>query len=880
MKNYRKYLPYAAAVALFAIITLIYFKPLLSGKELRQDDIARHKALSKEIADHREKYNEEPLWTNSMFGGMPAYQVSTIYPGNWLSSIDKVFKLWLPHPGGYLFLYCLGFFVLLLCLRMPPWLSVIGGLAYGLSSYFLIIIEAGHNSKANALGYLPALIGGIILLFNGYRWLGFSVTALFTALELNANHVQISYYGYLLIAFLIAGYFITAFKEKKFAAFAMALGLFLVATLIGLLPNAGSLLTTAEYGKYSTRGKSELSIKSTLKKSSVGLDGRETAPEVPASEALKERYERNTTTGLDADYATQWSYGIGETFTFLIPDFKGGASAAIQSSGPSVLKKVNPNYREMVANSSAYFGDQPFTSGPVYIGAIIVFLALLAMFIVKHRIKWPVFLATVLTVMLGWGSNFMGLTDFFMHYVPGYNKFRAVSMIMVVAELTLPLLAIMAVRELVTIKSWKDKIRLRLIKKDVELRKLVFISVAVTAGFCLIGYLAPDVVNNFQAAGEEEQMVNEYIRAGYPENEVRANIAELMPQIETARKAIFRSDALRSGIFILLGFAAIWLLMTGKIKKELFYASLGFFIVVDLWTVDTRYLNERSFVAKNMGIQHLADKSSADEEILRDTTLHFRVLNLDRNYWNEASTSYYHKAVGGYHGAKLKKIDELRSFHIDREMDRFYKEANKALGSDSARKQLLAGLQVINMLNTRYLLLPGGEKFDEMALLNTEANGNAWFIRDLFAVADADDEILGLGKLNTKQQAITRESHVKEHSLKSSYAADGVIKLTAYRANQLNYTYSSSSPGFIVFSEIYYPEGWNAYIDDKPVPHIPVNYVLRGMQVPAGDHRIEFRFEPKTYATGNSIALAGSIILILAVGAGFYLHRRNNVIVS
>jgi hypothetical protein len=882
METYRKYLPHAAAVVLFALITLIYFRPLLGEKELRQEDIARHKGMSKEIADHRAQHGEEPLWTNSMFGGMPAYQISAKYPGNWLGPIDNAMKLWLPHPGGYLFLYCLGFFILLLCLRISPWISIIGALAYGLSSYFLIIIEAGHNSKANALGYLPALIGGVILLFNGWRWLGFSITAFFTALELNANHVQISYYGYILIGFLLAGYFIYMLKEGNLKKYFTALVLFIVATLIGLLPNAGNLLTTAEYGRYSTRGPSELSIKSTLKINKIGLDEEGGSKQVSLDNSpLKEHYEKNTTTGLDADYATQWSYGIGETFTFLIPDFKGGPSAAIQNAGgPNALKKVDPDYRQMVAGSNAYFGDQPFTSGPVYIGAIVVFLAVLGMFIVKHRIKWPLFLATVLTVALSWGNNFMELTSFFLHYVPGYNKFRAVSMILIVAELTLPLLAVLAIRDLVAANGMDQRIRLRLLKRDIKLKRVLYISAGITAGFCLIGYLAPDVVNNFQARGEEEELVQQYIRAGYPESEVRQNLSGFMPQLEIARKAIFRSDAIRSVIFIALAFAVIWLLLTRRIKQELFFLTIGFFIVVDLWTVDTRYLNAKSFVPKDMGMQEIVEKSAADEEILADKTPNFRVLNLDPSYWNEASTSYYHKSIGGYHGAKLKKIEELRQFHLDPEIKKFYKDAGKAIGSDSLRRQLLSSLQVINMLNTRYLILPGGEGSGEMALLNTEANGHAWFIRELIAVPDADDEILALGKISTKTQAVTREKFARENGLKERYNDSGRISLIGYKANQLNYEVNASEPGFVVFSEIYYPEGWNAYVDGKLQSHIPVNYVLRGMEVAAGIHKIEFRFEPATYKLGNSVALAGSILLLVASGLGVYLHRRNNVIVS
>jgi len=877
----KKYLPHLAAIVIFAVVTLIYFRPLLSGKELRQGDITRHKSMSKEIVDYREKYNAEPLWTNSMFGGMPAYQISTLYPGNWLNHLDAAFKLYLPHPGGYLFLYCLGFFVLLLCLEVNPWLATLGGLAYGLSSYFLIVIEAGHNSKANALGYLPMVLGGVVLLFRQRYWAGLALTALATGMELNANHVQISYYGYILIGFVILGYFVAAVKSGSLLHFGKALGLFVAATLIGLLPNAGNLTLTNEYGKYSTRGKSELTIKANLKKNQTLDEARSGNDAVSAAEPIKEQYERNTTSGLDQDYATQWSYGVGETFSFLIPDFKGGASNPIRSAYPEALKKVNPDFREQVASSNAYFGDQPFTSGPVYIGAIVMFLALLGMFTIKNPLKWPLFFATVLTVALGWGSNFMPLTDFFMHYVPGYNKFRAVSMTLVIAELTLPLMAILAIHEALAVKNWETKLKLSLLKREVSLKKLVLITAGVVGGFCLLGYLAPDMVNSFRAGSEEAIMINEAVRSGASRAEVEPYVAELMPQIEIARKAIFKADAMRSFIFIALAFVLLYLYFTNKIKRELFLGTLGLFIVIDLWTVDTRYLNNDSFVTKEQNRQMLVEKTAADEEILRDTDPNYRVLNLTTGPWQDATTSYYHKSVGGYHGAKLKKYQELIDFVLDKEINYLFKNGNQLFGSDSVRQALLGSLGALNMLNTRYIILPGGGQ-DRQALVmkNSQANGNAWFVKNVIPMVDADEELLALRKLDSKTTAITRQTNAQLAPFKNQYAGDGQIKLVSYKPNELVYESQAPSDGFAVFSEIYYPEGWNAYLDGKPTPHIATNYVLRGMPVPAGNHKIEFRFEPASYANSNKLAMAGSLLLVLTVAAGLYFNRKKNVIVS
>ncbi len=866
--TYKKYLPYAAAIVLFAVITLIYFKPLLSGKELRQDDISRHKAMSQEIVEYRTKHNAEPLWTNSMFSGMPAYQISTAYPGNWINHLDSAFKLYLPHPGGYMFLYFLGFFILLLCLRLNPWLATIGALAYGFSSYFLIIIEAGHNSKANALGYLPALVGGVILLFNGRRWLGLAITTLFTAMEVNANHVQISYYGYMLIGFIILGYAITSFRAKQLKHFGIALLLFIGSTFVGLLPNAALLLVTNEYGHYSTRGPSELTVKSTLKRSGA------------SSEEATDAYNRNKTSGLDADYATQWSYGIGETFTFLIPDYKGGPSSTIQQAYPKALKNVQPEFRQEVAYSNAYFGDQPFTSGPVYIGAIVVFLAFLGMFIIKHPIKWPVFAATLLTIALGWGHNFMALSEFFLHNVPGYNKFRAVSMIMVVAELTLPLLAVMALNELLKFRNWNENIQLRLINKTVALRKLILLSLAVVGGFCLLSYIAPEMLNDFTSANEEQFLVQQYVQGGYTEAQVKPHVAELMPQLEKARMAIFRSDALRSLIFIGLSFLPLYLFFTGKIRPGLVMGSLGLFIVIDLWMVGARYLNKESFITPQQNKQSITEKTLADEEILKDTDPNYRVLDLERGRWQDAMTSYYHKSIGGYHGAKLKKYQELIDYHLDREIALFYREANEAMGNEESRITLLNRLKVLNMLNAKYFILPAGENTQELPLLNEAANGHAWFISELKIVADADEEIMTLGDINTKTEAVTQKKFLNEVPLKNSYSAQGTIKLLSYQPNELKYRSEKNEEGFAVFSEIYYPKGWNVYIDGKKAPHISVNYVLRGLPVPAGEHEIVFRFEPKSYSVGNSVAMAGSVLVLLLTALGIYLHRRNNVIVS
>jgi hypothetical protein len=861
--NFKKFIPHIAAVVIFAVITLIYFKPMLSGKELKQGDIDRHKGMSKEIVDYRTTKKAEPLWTNSMFGGMPAYLISTLYPNNFIGKLDNAFKLFIPLPAGYVFLYFLGFFILLLCLDVDPWLSIIGAVAYGLSSYFLIILEAGHNSKANAIGYLPALLGGFILLFKGKHWLGFALITLFTCMEINCNHFQITYYGYILIAVVSIGYLFQLIKAKKNSVIIYALVFGLFGTIIGILPNASMILTTMEYGKYSTRGKTELTIDADLKSN-----------------------KNNTTSGLDKNYATQWSYGIGETFTFLIPDFKGGASSAIGTAYPDALKKISPDYRDTVANSNAYFGDQPFTSGPVYIGAILIFLCFLGMFIVKNPIKWPLFLATLLTIALSWGSNFMGLTNFFMDFVPGYNKFRAVSMILVVAELTLPLLALLTLNELIKYKDINELIQLRLIKKTVKLKTLLFVSVGVIGGICAIGYIAPSAINTFSAHNEAEIMISQYVQGGNHESQVRPYVTDLMPQLEKARMEIFKSDAIRSLVFILLAFGAIYFYLTGKLKREMLYAAIGIFVLIDLWSVGTRYLNDKSFITKQENQQNLQAKSAADDEILKDKTLGYRVLNLTLNTFNDAQTSYYHKSIGGYHGAKLKRYQELIDFQLmpnngGGEIGFFRQNAGKAFASDSAINALMGQLNVINMLNTKYFIIPGGgEQRTEIPLENKQANGPAWFVKELKFVNSADSEIVLVGKLNTKTTAVVNEKFKGELGLKNNYSGEGTIKLSSYEPNELTYECNSKSDNFIVFSEIYYPKGWNAYINGTIVPHVQVNYVLRGLPIKAGQSTIVFKFEPTAYYTGNTYALIGSILVLIVIGLALFMHKKNSVIVS
>lgn len=850
--NIKKILPYMVAIVIFAAINLIQFSPIFSGKTLQQGDIIRFKGMSQEMVDFRNTEHAEALWTNSMFGGMPAYQVSTIYPGNWLGAIDQVFHLFMPHPSGYIFLYFIGFFILLLCLKIDPWLALVGALAYGFSSYFFIILEAGHNSKANAIGYLAPALGGIILLLRGKYRLGFAVTTLFMAMELNANHVQISYYGFILFGFVFLSYFISALKQKSVKPFFISVGLFIGATVIGILPNAGNLLATYEYGNYTTRGKTELTIDASLNSN-----------------------KSNTTSGLNKDYATQWSYGVGETMTFLIPDFKGGSSMTSIGKNKDALKNVDPQMREQVAQNGSYFGDQPFTSGPVYIGAIVMLLAFLGLLIIDHPLKWALVAATLLSVMLAWGKHFMPLTNLFMDYVPGYNKFRAVSMILVVAELTIPLLAVLALDKFIKAADKNEPVTLPFINKTIDLKKAFIVSLVVVGGFCLISWLLPSLTNSFVPDGEERQVVSQLKQSGASDAQISQYLPEYMDNIQKARESIFKEDARRSFIFIGLTSLFLFLYLQKKLKVELFLLALSVFLVFDLWPVASRYLNDKNFVPK---AQYNAPpaKTPADERILEDKSLDYRVLNLSTNTFNDASTSYYHKSIGGYHGAKLKKYNEIIDFHLDKEINAFYDGLNTAAQSDSMMQIHMAKFGVLNMLNTKYVIVP--TKDAVIPIPNPQANGNAWFVKNIKTVANADSEIVALYHINTKREAVIQQKNKDLATVADSYSAEGKITLQSYKPNHLVYQSDSKEKGFAVFSEIYYSKGWDAYIDGALTPHTCVNYILRGMEIPAGKHTVEFKFEPKVYKTGNSIAMAGSVLVLLCVGGGFFLAGKKEEI--
>jgi len=759
------------------------------------------------MRDYREKTGKEALWTNSMFSGMPGYQIDMQTHNNVNKILYNIITLGIPYPISTMFLLFVGMFLLLCVIGIDKWISAIGGIAYGMSSYFFIIVNAGHTSKAIAISLMAFIIAGFVLIFRKKYLLGGLIVALFLSLQLYINHVQITYYTILLGGIYVLYEIIMFIKERKCKDLLYSFLFLFISIVISILPNTTQLWTTYEYGKYTTRGKSELSFD-----------------------------KNNKTTGLDKDYATAWSYGISETMTLLIPNYKGGESKYIYSEqgDEKYLNEVDNDFKQLVARWNRYWGEQPFTSGPVYAGAIIMFLFLISLLYVKNNFKWWLFGATIVSIILSWGRHFMGITDFMLDYFPFYNKFRAVSMILVIASLTIPVMAVMGLDELIKNKD--------LINKKI---KFFYISYALTGGLCLLIWLMPTVFNDFTSQDDIQQY--NQLKSSYPD----APIEMLKHNIELARIAIMKADTIRSFWFITLAALLLFIyLKKKKVNVWLVIIGISLFVLLDMWAINRRHLNSNSFgdyqKEKN---GHLAiPMQEYDYEILKDKDPNYRVLNLAVNTFNDATTSYYHKSIGGYHGAKLKRYQELIEYHLSK-----------------------MNYAVINMLNTRYIIgrTNSEENSKPVVHRNPDALGNAWFIKNVKIVENADSEIMALYKFNPKSEAIV-DKRYKDYLKGFKEITDttndlDTIVLTHYEPNYLVYNSNSSSARFAVFSEIYYDKGWDAYIDGKKSDYIRVNYGLRGMNIPEGKHIIEFKFEPQSYFMGEKVSLGGSIILLLSI---------------
>ena len=812
-ERYKKALGITACILGFALITLIYFSPILEGKRIKQHDIEMFKGMSKEIVDYREATGEQTLWTNSMFGGMPAWNISVSNKSNLMGRVHRVLNCGFPNPIGAVFISMLGFFILLLVLDCSVWISFIGGLAYGFTSYLFIIIGAGHNSKAMAMAYMAPVIAGILLTYKGkYLW-GSLLTAIALALEVRANHLQITYYLLIIVVCLVIGMFIKCLKEKQFGHFIKASICLIIAAVMGILTNSTMLYANYVYSKDTTRGKPVLTQEQTG--------------------------QSNQTKGLDRDYITQWSYGKGETWSLLIPNAKGGASGYIGKQNPA-LDKADRQFRDSIAQSSAYWGDQPGTSGPVYVGAIIVFFFVLGALTVKGELKWALLVATILSILLSWGKNFMGFTDFFIDHVPGYSKFRAVSMTLVIAEVCMPLLGLLGLAEIAkSHESFKQNM------------KKFWIAFGATAGFCLLFYVAPKTFFSFLSRGEAQQF------AQLTTGKDGALYQSFAAQLEDVRVAIFRKDALRSLLFIILAAVPILLYGKGKLKATPAFIILAALVLIDLYPIDKRYLNNDNFISKKQFDKPFT-ASVADQYILNDKSLDFRVLNLTKDVFNDASTSYFHKSVGGYHGAKLRRYQDLITHYLHPEI--------KQLG-----KVQFDQLQTLNMLNTKYIIYdPNSEPF-----INPCAFGNAWIVNDVQWVDTPNEEFEALATTDLSRTAILhKEFQQQVGEYVATDSLKGQVVLTEYKPNKLTYSFNASQDQLVVFSEIWSDTGWKLYIDGQEHPMLRANYLLRCAMIPSGEHQIVMEYAPKAWKVGNTIQLATSLVLILGLVSAIILSFR------
>ena len=818
MNLFKKLIPDIVAVVLFAVISFAYFFPAVTeGRILAQHDAVAGIGSGQEQKEYMEKTGERTRWTNSIFGGMPTYQMSPSYDSTEaLGFIQKVYHLFLPTYVWYVFVMLLGFYILLRAFNFKVWLSALGAIIWAFSSYFFIIIAAGHIWKFVTLAYIPPTIAGMVLVYRGKYLVGGLVTALFVALQIMANHPQMSYYFLFVMLFMAIAYGVMAYKENKLKDFFKATGVLVVAGVIGVCINLSNLYHTYQYSKESMRGKSEL---------------------------VKENSANQTGSGLERDYITQWSYDIGETFSLLVPNVKGGASVPL-AANEDAMKKANPMYRGLYSQLGQYWGEQPGTSGPVYVGAFVMFLFILGCFIVKGPMKWALIVGTIFSIVLSWGKNFMGVTDFFIDYVPMYNKFRAVSSILVIAEFTIPLLAIMALKEIME--------RPAVIKENA---KGFYISLALTGGLSLLFAVAPHVFFSSYISTMEMSA----LQKGIPQDQ----LVPILTNLEEVRVSIFTADAWRSLFIILIGVALIYAYSVGKLKAKVTVALIAVLCLADMWGVNKRYLYDEQFVAKGTEMKQYLQPSDTDKVILKDKSLDYRVLNLAVNTFNENNTAYWHKSIGGYHAAKLRRYQEIIEEHIYDEMNGIFSKLSEA-GGDMSKVDRNA-FPVLNMLNTRYFILPLQDG-STVPVFNPYAYGNAWFVSDVDYVNNANEEIDALHDTNPLHTAVVDKRFAEQVKITASPDSLSSIVLKEYQPNALKYEVDSKNGGVVVFSEIYYP-GWISTIDGEEVEHGRADYILRAMNVPAGKHVIEFKFDPKSLHTTETIAYIALALLALGVVA-------------
>jgi len=789
---------YLGVVVLFVFASLLYFHPVLKGKKISQSDITQFQGMAKEINDYRADKNAEPYWTGASFSGMPAYQISAYYPNDFVRVIDKTLRF-LPRPADYTFLYFLSFFVLMMALKVDWRLATLGSLAFGFSTYLIIIFIPGHNAKAHAIAYMPLVLAGVLWVFRKKYVLGFIVTGFAMALEIYVNHIQMTYYlGFCLLILGIVE-LIHAIKNDELTVFIKKAAVIISAVVLGIGANSSRIMAMKEYADFSTRGKSELTINA-------------------------DRTEKKQTTGLDKSYITEYSYAKLETFNLFIPRYMGGGTFEELSEDSNFYKLIEKRAGKKVADDYSkqvltYWGDQTIIEAPAYIGAVIFFLFFLGIFLVKGKLKQWLVAATVFSILLSWGRNFDVITNFFIDYIPLYNKFRAVSSIQVIAELCVPILAILALRDLFSKEI-----------NNVQKRKALEKAVFTFGGVIVLGFVLAHVFSTFE---------------GIRDNNYK-DLVGLIDAVIADRKAMLLSDTIRSLVLVILTGGILWLFLKDKLKKNLVIVGLGVLVLFDLISVDKRYVNQEDFT-NSRRVDKPFVASNVDKQILQDTT-HFRVGNFVGNPMQDGTTSYFHQSIGGYHAAKMGRYSELFEYQIAKN-----------------------NMQVLNMLNTKYFIV-ADNKGEKQAQLNPYANGNAWFVNEIKLVDSANKEMMALDSLQTKFEAVI-DNRQLDQTINLTFDKDSTatIGLKKYDVTELTYESKTNRKQFAVFSEIFYKDGWNAYVDGQLTPHYRVNYVLRGMIVPEGNHTITFKFEPKVIQKGGLISLISYIILIL-VSAGWLLY--------
>ena len=840
MKTWKKCLPDVVAVVLFAVISFVYFMPAdIDGRILYRHDSAAGRGAGQEMLQYQKQTGEQTRWTNALFSGMPTYQLAPSYNSTAvLNKAETAYHLWLPENVWYVFVYLLGFYILLRAFNFRDYMAALGAVIWAFSSYFFIIIAAGHLWKVMALAYLPPMIGGLVLAYRGkYLW-GFLVTAIFSAFEVNANHIQMTYYYLFIILFMVIAWLVDALRKHEMTRFCKATLTAVAAALVGICINISNLYHTYQYSQESMRGKSEL---------------------------VKKNNANQTGNGLDRDYITQWSYGIDETMTLLVPNAKGGASVPLSQSSTAMAKadpQIEQQIPQLYNGLTQYFGTQPGTSGPVYVGAFVLFLFILGLFLVKGPMKWALLGVTILSVLLSWGHNFMGFTNLFLDYVPMYAKFRTVASILVIAEFTIPLLAMMMLKKI------NDEPEILTDKRN---RKFLIASLVLTAGVAAMVAIAPSLMGPFVT--EQEHQMLSGIQGMPPEL-----LSAIFNNLTAMREAMVSADAWRSAGIIIIGAAILLLYSKKRLSSRFMVGAVALLCLIDMWQVNKRYLYDDMFVEKS--VREVPQQMSAtDQIILRDKALDYRVLNLASNTFNENETSFYHKSIGGYHPAKLRRYQEMIDAYIEPEMQHMMPAIAQAAG-DMTKVNGDSVFPVLNMLNTKYFIV-GLQNGQTVPVQNPYANGNAWFVDKISYVDNANEEIDAVGKLNLRHEAVADKKFEVQLGKATPETSTDLITLKAYEPNHLVYNVTSKNGGIIVFSEVYYP-GWTATVDGQQAELGRANYILRALNVKPGKHEVVLDFHPASLRKTEGIAYAsyGVLALILALGIFMEWKKRKETAVE